>query len=151
MSTRWLTVLLVALVGLAGCAPMDYPVPPEVTLVDLRPLDVSLFEQRMAVELRIRNANDTAMEVTGLRFALDVNGHAFAKGTSDRSVVVPRLADATTEGVAAVATTDLIRQVMDAPEASGLRYRITGTMFLSGHRSLGFEQDGDFTPPAKGN
>ena len=142
MSTRWLTVLLVALVGLAGCAPMDYPVPPEVTLVDLRPLDVSLFEQRMAVELRIRNANDTAMEVTGLRFALDVNGHAFAKGTSDRSVVVPRLADA---------TTDLIRQVMDAPEASGLRYRITGTMFLSGHRSLGFEQDGDFTPPAKGN
>ncbi|RAU22714.1 hypothetical protein CU669_07335 [Paramagnetospirillum kuznetsovii] len=131
---------------LAACAPTEFTEPPEVILVDLRPMDVSLFEQRLAVGLRIRNLNDTPMEINGLRFALGLNGKPFAKGTSDHSLTVPRLSDAETEGVASVATADILRQIMGAPDAKGLTYRVSGVLFLSGatRRSIAFDSQGDF-------
>ena len=145
MSMRWLTAVIVAL-GLAACTPSEFAEPPEVVLVSMVPVDVSLMEQRLAVTLRIRNPNNVPMSVDGMRFAIDLNGHAFAKGTSDKAVVVPRLGEAEIEGAAHVGTTDLIRQVLGAPEANGLAYRISGALFLGGiaGRHVGFDQSGEF-------
>ncbi|MBI3444379.1 MAG: LEA type 2 family protein [Magnetospirillum sp.] len=145
MSMRWLNAVLVAL-GLAACTPSEFAEPPEVVLVSLVPVDVSLMEQRLAVTLRVRNPNNVAMSVDGMRFSIDLNGHAFAKGTSDKSVTVPRLGEAEIEGSAHVGTTDLLRQVLGAPESKGLTYRLSGSLFLGGvgGRSVGFDQSGEF-------
>ncbi|EME71800.1 secreted protein [Paramagnetospirillum caucaseum] len=145
MSTRWLTVLAVFL-GLAACTPSEFAEPPEVVLVSMVPVDVSLMEQRLAVTLRVRNPNNAPMSVDGLRFAIDVNGKTFAKGTSDKAVTVPRLGEAELAGTAHVSTTDLMRQVLGTSTLSGLAYRMSGTLFLAGTggRSVGFESDGDF-------
>jgi len=145
MSKRWLTGVLFVL-ALAACTPSEFSEPPDVTLIDLKPLDVSLFEQRMVVTLRIRNPNDTAMALDGMRFSLEVNGLSFAKGSSDRSVTVPRLNEATIEAIADIATTDLLRQAVAAPDAKGVAYRVKGVLFLAGlgHRSVPFDQQGDF-------
>ncbi len=142
---RYFSAILMALI-LTACAPSEFSEPPEVTLVDLNPMDVSLFEQRMAVGLRIRNLNDVPMEINGLRFALEVNGKPFAKGSGNHSVTVPRLSDAVTEGIATVATTDLIRQIMGVPDAKMLSYRVSGTLFLSGatRHSIPFDNQGEF-------
>ncbi|OAN50863.1 hypothetical protein A6A04_17185 [Paramagnetospirillum marisnigri] len=145
MSIRRLTAAFLILL-LAACTPSEFSEPPEVSLVDLRPLDVTLFEQRLAVGLRIRNPNDAAMSIDGMRFALEVNGRPFAKGMGDQTITVPRLSEAVTEGVAVVGTADLLRQLMGAPEAKGLDYHISGTLFLSGasRRSLPFDSQGSF-------
>ncbi len=145
MSTKWLTALVVFL-GLAACTPSEFAEPPEVVLVSMVPMDVSLMEQRLAVTLRVRNPNNVPMSVDGLRFAIDVNGKGFAKGSSDKAVTVPRLGEADIEGTAHVSTTDLVRQVLGAPDAQGLAYRMSGTLFLAGMagRSVGFEANGDF-------
>ncbi|WP_096704408.1 LEA type 2 family protein [Magnetospirillum sp. 15-1] len=145
MSTKWLTALVMFL-GLAACTPSEFAEPPEVVLVSMVPVDVSLMEQRLAVTLRVRNPNNVPMSVDGLRFAIDVNGKGFAKGTSDKAVTVPRLGEADIEGTAHVSTTDLVRQVLGAPDAQGLAYRMSGTLFLAGMagRSAGFETNGDF-------
>jgi LEA14-like dessication related protein len=145
MSTKWLTTL-VMLLGLAACTPSEFAEPPEVVLLSVVPVDVSLMEQRLAVTLRVRNPNNVPMSVDGMRFAIDINGKGFAKGSSDKALTVPRLGEAEVEGTAHVSTTDLVRQVLSAPSAQGLAYRMSGTVFLAGMtgRSAGFETNGDF-------
>jgi LEA14-like dessication related protein len=143
MSMKWLTALAL-LAGLAACAPADLPEPPEVALLSLVPTEVSLTEQTLAVRLRVRNPNNAAMAVDGMRFAIEINGHGFARGTSDQTVSVPRLGQADVAGTAHVSTTDLMRQMLGAPEAKGLEYRLSGTVFLAGGGRTSFDRTGDF-------
>jgi len=143
MSMKWLTALAVAL-GLAACTPSEFAEPPEVVLLSMVPMDVSLMEQRFAVTLRVRNPNNTAMSVDGMRFVIDVNGKTFAKGTSDKTVTVPRLGEAEVAGVAHVATTDLMRQMVGVPDAKGVEYRLSGALFLAHGGRASFDQSGDF-------
>jgi LEA14-like dessication related protein len=142
---RLAALLLIAALG--ACAGGTIDQPPEVSLVNIRPLSAGLFEQRMAVTLRITNPNDADLPVDGYRFAVEVNGQPFAKGTSRESLTVPRLGDATTEAEATIATSDLMRQVLRVPAAGGLAYTLTGTVFLdtaTGQRSFPFTQGGSF-------
>ncbi|MGE5503204.1 MAG: LEA type 2 family protein [Actinomycetota bacterium] len=139
---RWFMALL-ALV-LTSCAGAITE-PPEVSLVDLRPVEVNLFEQRMAVVLRIRNPNDGAISVDGYRFAVELNGKPFAKGMSSDNFTVPRLGEATSEASATVSTADLVRQAVGAPKSEKLAYRVHGTLFVPGwtNRNVPFDQTGE--------
>lgn len=136
---------LAVISALTACAPFGLSEPPEVSLVDLRPSEMALFEQRMAVMLRIRNPNDNALAVDGYRFAIELNGKPFARGISDQSVIVPRLSEATIEAAATVSTLDLVRQIIGVPERENLAYRISGTLFVSGGlmRNVPFENSGE--------
>lgn len=143
MSIRWLT-MAIAVLGLSACASPDYPEPPEVVLLSLVPTDISLMEQKVAVGLRVRNPNNAAMKVEGLRFTIDIAGRAFAKGTSDAEVTVPRLGEAEMDGTGRISTADLIRQVVGTTTATGLSYRLWGTLFLSSGAKLSFDNSGQF-------
>lgn len=143
MSIRRLTIAIAAL-GLSACASPDYPEPPEVVLLSLAPTDVSLMEQKIAVGLRVRNSNNVAMKVEGLRYTIDIAGKTFAKGTSDSEVTVPRLGEAEVEGVGRISTADLIRQVVSTSTATGMSYRMWGTLFLSSGARLSFDNGGQF-------
>jgi LEA14-like dessication related protein len=143
MSIRWLLTAIAAM-GLAACASPDYPEPPEVVLLSLVPTDVSLMEQKVAVSLRVRNPNNAAMKVEGLRYTIDIAGKTFAKGTSDAEATVPRLGEVEVDGVGRIATADLIRQVVGTTTATGLSYRLWGTLFLSSGGKLSFDNSGQF-------
>ncbi|ARJ65312.1 hypothetical protein WV31_06430 [Magnetospirillum sp. ME-1] len=143
MASKWLTALVVFL-GLAACTPSEFAEPPEVVLLSMVPVDVSLMEQRLAVTLRVRNPNNTAMSIDGMRFAIDINGHSFAKGTSDKAVTVPRLGETEVAGVAHVSTTDLMRQMLGVPDSKGVEYRLSGSLFLTHGGRAAFDQSGDF-------
>ena len=137
-------MVAVAVLALAACAIDDVTEPPQVSLVDLKMQDVSLFEQKAGIVLRIRNPNDSALAVDGCRFTLTVNGQPFATGMSGASFTVPRLGEATTTADASISTLDLVRQVAQAPNAQAFEYKLSGTLFLSGglRRSVAFEQSG---------
>jgi LEA14-like dessication related protein len=143
MSIRWLTVAVAALF-MSACASPDYPEPPEVVLLSLVPTDISLMEQKIAVGLRVRNPNNAAMKVEGLRFTIDIAGKTFAKGTSDAEITVPRLGEAEVDGAGRIATADLIRQVVSTTTATGMSYRLWGTLFLSSGAKLSFDHNGQF-------
>ncbi|MGE5546559.1 MAG: LEA type 2 family protein [Solirubrobacterales bacterium] len=136
-------IAAVALPLLSACAVGDLDMPPEVSLTDLRPIDAGLFEQKVALTLRIRNPNPAPLPIDGYRFALELNGQAFARGFSDERITVGRLSDATTEASAVVSTLDVMRQLIAVPGRKGLEYRLTGTAFLAGSvRQVPFEQAG---------
>ncbi len=156
-STRRLLALSLAGV-LGGCASLGRVLePPEVSVVNLTPEAASGFEQRFQVELRIANPNERALEVTGLRFELDVNGERLARGQTGESVTVPRLGDATLTVPATTTVMDVLRQVLAMPNATGVTYRVRGRVFLAGFfpPSIDFDREDELVrlpaspPPAK--
>jgi LEA14-like dessication related protein len=127
-----LAALAAAAFGL-GCASFGSVLEsPEVSVVNLVPEASTGFEQRFKLDLRLTNPNDRALEVDGLRFELDVNDQRLARGQTGDSVTVPRLGDAMLSVTATTTLMDVFRQVWALQKANGVRYRVSGRVFLKG-------------------
>ena len=145
-------LLVLLLLGIAGCASVATLEVPEVQLTRiqlLEPLPGSL-EQRFEVGLRVINPNNRAVTVDGLDFELDLNERRLARGVSNRRFELPRLGEAETSVVITTSMLDVLRQAMvlgsrhDAP----LDYRLRGRLHLgSGFvRSIPFDYRGSLVP-----
>jgi len=135
-----------------GCASMGYDgLPPDVYVIDIVPLESTAFEQRMRVDLRIRNPNDFAFEVDGVRFDLDLNGTRFARGLGSQTATVPRLGETRVSVIATTTVMDWVRQVavLSQPGRKDLDYRISGRLFLSNEllAYVSFESRGNLSDP----
>lgn len=124
--------------------------PPEVSLVDLRPLPSEPFEQRFAVELRIVNPNAEPLRAEGVDVVLDVNERRLGRALSDASFTVPRLGEETITLVATTNLIDLFQQIIALPtaaESGRLDYALRGRILLSGSdRWLRFSREGSLVP-----
>lgn len=144
-----LAVLLASLCAGFGCArggslPSSL-LPPAVTLADLQPLETTLFEQRLQVALRVRNANDVALPVRGIRYTLHVDGKLLAQGASEEHLTVPALADELITTTATTTSLALVRQLRGLSRDAEADYALSGALFLVGRDApLPFEQAGEF-------
>lgn len=107
----------------------------EVSVTNIEPLDRTVFEQRLNVELRLRNSNAFDLVVTGMDFELDVNGNRLTRGLSNETVTVPRLGEATLQVPASTSSTAMVErlnQIAERSNAEGLRYDLRGRIYLRG-------------------
>ena len=133
---------LLALLILPGCASwMMKGEPPEVLVTNVTPLEASAFEQRLQVDLRIRNPNDFDLAVTGIDFRLDLNGNRLARGLGNKELVVPRLSDAVTSVETSTSTLQVVRQFLSFSGNQSLTYQLTGVVHTKEGR-LPFENSG---------
>lgn len=134
------TVLL-----LAGCGTAD-PVPPQVSVADLRLLDSTVFEQRFEINLRIGNPNDFALPLDGLTFDLEVNGESFARGFSNQRVTIPRLGEGHVSVAASTTLVEVLRQMQLLAGRIDLTYRLRGFAYLDSlqRRTVPYESEGSF-------
>ncbi len=142
-------VLLVLVPGCAGLPPREAP--PRVNLVNLRPLEMTLFEQRYGLTLRIQNPDRHPIHIQGLSFEVELNGRPFAHGVSDRQVEVPAFGEALLEVEVVSTLFSLVEQIRQLDERAGmpLSYRISGRINSSGSLvSIPFEQKGELGGPA---
>ena len=66
--------------ALAACAaPFAGPPPPRVSIIDLRPLDATMFEQRWEALLRVEEQAGTGLQVDAMTAAIEMNGREFGK------------------------------------------------------------------------
>jgi LEA14-like dessication related protein len=143
-----LRALLVAglLVAFAGCASIGAGREPiEVHLVSLTPLPSTAFEHRLRVDLRLRNPNDRAYEIDGLRFLLDVNGERLASGISNERATLPRLGEVVVPVTTTTSLLDLVNQIVAFGNQQRLHfeYDLHGKVFLKGvWGSIPFERKG---------
>lgn len=141
---------LAGLLGLAACAGLLRPEPPEVRLAGLAIEEIGLFEQRYRVTLRLRNPNAFALRIEALRFDLSLNGRAFADGASARGFEVPAKGSERAEVVVVsdlAAVLDLIGPWLRG-ESGALGYRIAGEADLANRsRPVPFERSGTLAPP----
>jgi LEA14-like dessication related protein len=145
---RWGALYLGLL--LAGCAGVFGDVePPEVSLAGLAFDQPGLFEQRLRLDVRLRNPNDFALDVERLLFDLEVNDQEIGKGWTTESFEVPAFGDAVVPVMVIVPTTDLLERIMELGMTQRLDYRLKGEAKLS-NAAIGtvpFQQDGDFALP----
>lgn len=138
---RGVAGLLTALI-LSGCASwMMKGEPPEVLVTNVTPLEASAFEQRLQVDLRIRNPNDFELAVTGIDFRLDLNGNRLARGLGNKELVVPRLSDAVTSVETSTSTLQVVRQLLSFSGDQALTYHVTGVLHTKEGR-LPFDNSG---------
>jgi LEA14-like dessication related protein len=137
---RYLTCIV--FVAMAGCASWFMKgKPPEVLVINVMPLDATALEQRLQVDLRIRNPNDFDLLVTGIDFTLNFNGKRLARGLSNKDLTVPRLGDAVVSVETSTSTFDVVRQLLGFSRNQDLSYDITGLLHLKDGR-LPFDSSG---------
>jgi hypothetical protein len=137
---RYLACFL--LVATAGCASWFMKgEPAEVLVVNVTPLEVTALEQRLQVDLRIRNPNDFDLAVTGIDFTLNLNGKRLARGLSNKDFRVPRLSDAVVSVETSTSTFDVVGQLLNLSRDQDLSYNIAGLLHLKDGR-LAFDNSG---------
>ncbi|WP_323002536.1 LEA type 2 family protein [Denitromonas sp.] len=139
-------LMAAAALTLAGCASLPLNMqPPEVSVSDLRLLDVGLLEQRFGLSLRVLNPNDAEIPIDGLSFTVELNGKPFAKGVSNQAVTVPRLSEAMLEVEAVSSLSGLLRQFGSmARGQERIDYRIYGTLYTGNlFGGVPFDQKGE--------
>jgi len=127
---------------MAGCASWFMKgEPPEVLVTNVTPLAATAFEQRLQVDLRIRNPNDFDLLVTGIDFTLNLNGKRLARGLGNKDMTVPRLSDAVVSVQTSTSTFDVVRQLLNFSQTQHLSYNVTGLLHLKDSR-LPFDNSG---------
>jgi LEA14-like dessication related protein len=124
----WSLILLATTAGCAGWPASGEP--PEVLVSNIAPLDSTAFEQRLQVDLRVRNPNDYELQVTGMDFRLDLNGKRLARGLGNKEFMVPRLGDSIVSIETSTSMLDIARQILDFPHSQELTYAISGVFYL---------------------
>lgn len=134
-----------AILFLIGCTSIAeltvQPESPEVLLVNITPLDATMFEQRLQVDLRVRNPNDFDLEVTGLDFTLHLNDQRLARGLTNKASTIPRLGDSVISVETTTSTLDVIRQLLQLSQRQEVAYQVDGFLYVQGSR-LPFKNKG---------
>lgn len=134
---------------LGGCAGLQLGMKkPEVAVVNIRPLDGTLLEQRFVLTLRVTNPNTSEIAIEGLNFRVDLNGQQFATGVSNRPVVIPRLGDGLVDVTATTGLASLMRQFRElAKGRDRVDYRVRGRLVTSNFGGFDFDETGEVGMP----
>ena len=134
--------LLASFYLLSSCASLLFQAqPPDVHVANIKPMGGTLFEQRLQVDLRIRNPNDVDLEVTGLDFTLQLNGQQIARGLANKDVTIPRLGDAVLSVDTTTLTLDIMKQLLKLRPDENVTYQIKGVLHLQ-EIPLPFDNEG---------
>ena len=150
---RRLAAALLLAATLAACASLAPRLEtPRLSVMGVKMLEASLFEQRFEVRLRVQNPNDLDLPVRGLDLEFELGGEKFATGVSAREFTVPALGEAEFDMLltsnAATALLNLVRAGEGKRES--LDYVIRGKLrtSLGLLRTVPFEERG--TVPLRG-
>ena len=133
---------------LAACAAFGLREPLSATVADVRPLEVTLLEQRFAVTVRVLNPNDLDIEFDGVVFDLELNGKPFAKGVSNRKGTIPRFGEALIDVNVVSGLSGILRQVNELRSGrEAMTYRLSGRVATGAFGTVPFESKGELRLP----
>lgn len=123
-------LLLITLVTSACAGIITKPVKPTIELVSVRPLNVSVTEQKLRFQLKVINPNSFDLPVEAINFVARFNDTNIANGKSNQSVTVPANSEAllsldVTAGLDRLAST--LNTLLQG-ENLNLDYELSGTV-----------------------
>ena len=141
---------LLAALGLAlvaGCAGIGTRLEtPDVSFVGIRAVEANLFEQKLAVRLKVQNPNTIELPVNGLDFDVELAGEPFATGVSAREFVVPAHGEAEFDMLVTANAAGALLKIAsgDRQSREEIGYRLKGRLStkLGLLRSIPFEESG---------
>ena len=144
-----LSCILMAGMLFAGCATVPPGIEaPKISIANIEPKDVALFEQRFDVRLRIQNPNEKELAMNGMRFEFDLNEKEFANGMTGEKVAIPRFGSQVVNVEVITGITSFLRQFQGLNKTGSggkMTYRIKGTAFVEspGTFKLPFDEKGE--------
>lgn len=142
-----LTIILALSLTLIACASlMPKSDQIKVTMVDVRPLESTLMEQRFQIKLRLQNRSRQVLAFDGMSFDLELNGKDFASGVSNTAVTIPAFDEAVIELKVSSSLFGVIRQVQSLQEIENkpFQYEISGSLSRADSLfSLPFQESGE--------
>lgn len=140
---RALAALAVAAL-VAACAGFGLREPLSATVADIKPLEMSLLEQRFSVKVRVLNPNDADIEFEGVVFDLELNGKPFAKGVSNQKGTIPRFGEALIDVNVVSGLSGILRQVNELRSGrESMTYRLSGRVATGTFGTVPFETKGE--------
>jgi len=144
---RLFLVLGGLLVTACATVPPDMETP-IITVANIAPKDVGIFEQRFDMQLRIQNPNDKELSLKGIRCSIELNDQEFGNGMSGQQVTVPRFGSEVVNLEVITGLGSFIRQFQEINKSGmgKVRYRLKGTAFVESPSSfrLPFDEKGEF-------
>ena len=136
-------------ISCSACAAFGLREPLNVTIADLRPIEVSVLEQRYALKVRLLNPNDMDIAFDGVVFDLEINETPFAKGVSNQASVIPRFGEALIDVQAVSGLQNILQQINELlkGERTRLTYRIRGRLHGGGFGVTRFDSSGEIAIP----
>jgi len=142
-------IIAVLAIALAGCARGKTVQPDYVdaSISELTVGQVGVLEQTWDMTLRVQNPNNYDIPADGMKFLIEVNGKAFARGVNNQAVMIPRLGEAMVQVQAISDLPAVMNQINDMTRLGyqGLDYKLSGTVF-SGEWRYPFEYKGTIKP-----
>lgn len=145
---RLRALLPLILVCLTACATVPSGIePPKISIANIAPKDVAVFEQRFDVQLRIQNPNNQELEINGLRCDIELNDKEFGNGMSGQQVKIPRFGSEVVNVEVITSLGSFLRQFQELNKSGvgKVRYRLKGTAFVESPSSfkLPFDEKGE--------
>jgi LEA14-like dessication related protein len=143
-------ICLTCLLLLGACAAWGVREPLNVTIADLKPLEMNLLEQRYALKVRLLNPNDVEIPFDGVVFDLEINGKPFAKGVTNQGGTIPRFGESLIDVTVVSGLQNILRQINELTKGdrTGVSYRIKGRLHSpSIPWPTNFDTSGEFTFP----
>ena len=125
-------VLTSALVLVTGCASMTTIEPPEVTLVNLKFTEVTLFETTMIASLRLTNPNPEAFAVQGASFKLYLDDHKVGTGVTSEVFSVERLDSHVVDATFHINNASALLRIRNIVEQKDVSYKVASILYTEG-------------------
>ena len=127
-----LAALAIACVGCSAMLPKLET--PQLSLVGITMQDMTIFEQRLLVRLRVQNPNRIALPVKGIDVDFELAGEDFAQGVSARAFEVPAYGEAEFDMIVTANAATALLRIFNAnrgKQVETLDYRIKGKLSTS--------------------
>jgi LEA14-like dessication related protein len=129
----------------AGCSYLTKPwITPAVTLVGIRPAQMTAEQQTFVVSLNVDNPNDRTLPIKGASYKLLVEGHAIANGVGSLDKQIPAFDEGLVDVEINTSLIDLLRTVPTLAFTGGKwSYKISGVLKLAdGYLPVPFRYSG---------
>ena len=129
----------------AGCASLSNLEPPELTLVQVVPVEVTVFETTLDVQLRIANPNPDPITFEGASFKLTLDERKIGRGMTPETVTIDRFATEVVNLTFHVSNASVLLRIQEILESKTVSYGVSGKLYVklgTGTRKLKVQNTG---------
>ncbi len=128
--------LIVFALLFSACSFLNRGEKPEISIVDVKFSEMSVFETSANFTVRIQNSNPFEMNYEGAKYNIYLNDINVGKGLVDNSFTVPKLGSITQDITIRLSNLSLIRNIQKLVDANQFEYKIESVLYKSGSLGL---------------
>ena len=130
----WITVFAVLAIAIlsSGCTSLGGLETPELTLVQVQPVEATLFETTLQVQLRIANPNPEAMTFEGASFKLTLDGHKVGRGMTAETKTIDRFGTEIIDLTFHVSNASVLLRLKEVLDSKSVSYGVSGKLYVQG-------------------